>query len=94
MGEPMMSWLNANVLELGLVELQELQKCLEAVDGVVKEKVNKILVEARKITQGSVPQPLMEIASTSRYQFGQHINADSMASTSPSSSNGFIDRSK
>ena len=59
--------MNANVLELVLVELQELQKCLEAVDDVVKEKVNKILVEARKITQGSVPQPLMEIASTSRY---------------------------
>ena len=86
--------MNANVLESGLVELQELQKCLEAVDDVVKEKVNKILVEARQITQGSVPQPLMEIASTSRYQFGQHINANSMASTGPSSSNGFIDRSK
>ena len=86
--------MNANVLELGLVELQELQKWLEAVDGVVKEKVNKIVVEARQITQGSVPQPLMEIASTSRYQFGQHISADSMASTGPSSSNGFIDRSK
>ena len=58
--------MNANVLELGLVELQELQKWLEAVDGVVKEKVNKILVEARQITLGLVPQPLMEIASTSR----------------------------
>jgi hypothetical protein len=68
--------LNVNVLELGLVELQELQKWLEVVDGVVKEKVNKALVEARQITQGSVPQPFMEIASTSRYQFGQHINAD------------------
>ena len=68
--------MNANVLELVLVELQELQKWLEAVDGVVKEKVNKIVVEARQITQGSVPQPLMEIASTSWYQFGQHINAD------------------
>ena len=68
--------MNANVLELGLVELQELQKWLEAVDGVVKEKVNKILVEAMHITQGSVPQPLREIASTSWYQFGQHINVD------------------
>ena len=68
--------MNANVIELGLVVLQELQKWLELVDGVVKEKVNKILVEARQITQGSVPQPLMEIASTSRYQFGHHINAD------------------
>jgi hypothetical protein len=68
--------LNANVLELGLVELQELQKWPEAVDDVVKEKVNKILVEVRQITQGLVPQALMEVASTSRYQFGQHINAD------------------
>ena len=59
--------MNANVLELGLVELQELQKWLEAVDGVVKEKMNKIIVEASQISQGSVPQPLMEIASTSRY---------------------------
>ncbi|CAD6270616.1 unnamed protein product [Miscanthus lutarioriparius] len=57
-------WLNANVLELGLVELQELQKWLEAVDGVVKEKMNKIIVEASQISQGSVPQPLMEIAFT------------------------------
>ena len=56
--------MNANVLELGLVELQELQKWLEAVDGVVKEKVNKILVESRQITLGLVPQPLMEIAFT------------------------------
>ena len=86
--------MNANVLELGLVELQELQKWLEAVDGVVKEKVNKILVEARQITLGLVPQPHMDIASALRYQFGQHIHANSMASTGPSSSNGFIDRSK
>ena len=68
MGEHTMYWLNANVLELGLVDLQEFQKWLETMDGVDKEKVNKILVEARQITQGSVPQPLMEIASTSRYQ--------------------------
>jgi hydrogenase maturation factor len=68
--------LNANVLELGLVELQELQKWPEVVDDVVKEKVNKILVEVRQITQGSVTQALMEVASTSRYQFGQHINVD------------------
>ena len=65
--EHMMQWLNANVLELGLVELQELQKWLEVVDSVVKEKANKIQVEGRQITQGSVPKPLMEIASTSRY---------------------------
>jgi hypothetical protein len=38
---------------------------LEVVDGVVEENMNKILVEARQITQGLVPQPLMEIASTS-----------------------------
>ena len=37
MGEHMMQWLNANVLELGLVVLQELQKWLEAVDVVVRE---------------------------------------------------------
>jgi hypothetical protein len=49
--------LNANFKELSLVELQEFQKWLETVDGVVKEKVNKILVEARKITQRLVPQP-------------------------------------
>jgi hypothetical protein len=66
---------------------------LVALDGVVKEKVNKTLVEARQITQGSVPQPLMEIPFTSWYQFGQNINVDSMASTGPSSSNGFIDHS-
>jgi len=83
--------LNANFLELGLVELQELQKWLEAMDGVVKEKVNKILVEARQITQGSVLQPPMEIASASQYQFGEHISANSMAFTAPSSSSGFID---
>ena len=89
--EHMMQWLNANVLELGLAELQEFQKCLEAVDSAVKEKTNQIIVEARQTTQGSVPQPPMEIASTSRYQFGQHISANSMAFTGPSSSNGFTD---
>ena len=47
------------------MDLQEFQKWLEAVD-VNKEKVNKILVEARQITLGLVPQPLMEIASTSQ----------------------------
>jgi hypothetical protein len=90
-GEHMMQWLNANVLELGLAELQEFQKCLEAVDSAVKEKTNQILLEASQITQGSEPQPPMEIASTSWYHFGQHISADPMALASPSSSNGFID---
>jgi hypothetical protein len=63
-------------------------------DGAVKEKVNKKLVEAMKITKGLVPQPPMEIAYASQYQFGQHINADSMASIGSSSSNGFIDGNK
>ena len=94
MGECMMQWLNTNVLELHLVELQEFQKWLEGVDSGVKEKVNKILVKARQTTQGFVPQPLMETASALWYQFGQHINVDSMASTGPSSINGFIHRSK
>ncbi|XP_066392098.1 agamous-like MADS-box protein AGL29 [Miscanthus floridulus] len=90
-GKHMMQWLNANVLELALAELQEFQKCMEAVDSAVKEKTSQIIVEARQTTQGSVPQPPMEIASTSRYQFGQHISANSMAFTGPSSSNGFTD---
>jgi hypothetical protein len=37
------------------------------VDGAIKEKLNKILVEERNITQGSVPQPPMEIAYASWY---------------------------
>ncbi|XP_066395950.1 agamous-like MADS-box protein AGL29 [Miscanthus floridulus] len=89
MGERMMQWLNANILELGLDELQEFQKLLEAIDGVVKEE-NNIVVEARE-TEGSATQPPMEIASASQYQFGEHISANSMAFTAPSSSNGFID---
>ena len=68
MGEHIMQWLNANVMELGLIELQQFQKWLEIVDGAVKENVKRILVEARKITQGLVPQP--PIASASYYQFG------------------------
>jgi hypothetical protein len=90
MGERMMQWLNANILELSLDELQEFQKLLEAIDGVVKEKENNIVVEARE-TEGSVTQLPMEIASASQYQFGEHISANSMAFTAPSSSNGFID---
>jgi hypothetical protein len=70
--------------------MQEFQKRLEAVDGAFKEKTNQIVVEASQITQGSMPLPPMEIASTLRYQFGQHISADPMAFTCPSSSNGFI----
>jgi hypothetical protein len=90
MGERMMQWLNANILELSLDELQEFQKLLEAIDGVVKEKENNIVVEARE-TEGSATQPPMEIASALQYQFGEHISANSMAFTAPSSSNGFID---
>ncbi|OEL15826.1 hypothetical protein BAE44_0023156 [Dichanthelium oligosanthes] len=55
MGEPMMRWLNANILELGLDELQEFQKKLEEIDGIVKE-VNKALVEGRQ-TPGSHAVP-------------------------------------
>ena len=50
MGKHMMRLLNVNVIELGLVDLQEYQKWLEIVDDLVKEMVNKILVQARKIT--------------------------------------------
>jgi len=57
MGKHIMQWLNDDVMELGLIELQQFQKWLKIVDGPVKEKVKRILVEARKITQGSVPQP-------------------------------------
>ena len=60
--EHMMEWLNTNIFELDFIELYKFQKCLEALDGAIKEKVNKILVEARKTTQKSVPQPPMEIA--------------------------------
>jgi hypothetical protein len=100
MGGRVMQWLNANVFELGLAELQELQKWLEAVDGAVKEKANRILAEARarQTARGPspslVPQPPMEmdIASTSRHlQSGRHIGADSVAFAGPSSSNnGFV----
>ncbi|XP_066392097.1 agamous-like MADS-box protein AGL29 [Miscanthus floridulus] len=90
MGERMMQWLNANILELGLDELQEFQKWLEVIDGIIKEKGNKTVVEARQ-TEGSATQQPVEIASASPYQFGEHISANSMAFTAPSSSNGFID---
>jgi hypothetical protein len=63
-------------------------------DGAIKEKVNKIPVEARKITKGFMSQPPMEIAYPSQHQFGQHINVDSVASTGPNSDNGFIDTNK
>lgn len=88
MGGRVMQWLNANVFELGLAELQELQKWLEAVDGAVKEKANRILAEARarQTARGPspslVPQPPMEmdIASTSRH----------LQSGPSSSNNGFV----
>lgn len=41
-GECTMQWLNTSTLELGLVELQEFQKCLEVVDGAVEEKKRQI----------------------------------------------------
>jgi hypothetical protein len=63
----MMQWLNTNIFELDFVELYEFQKWLEALDGAIKEKVNKILVKKRKPTQNSVPQTPMEIAYASRY---------------------------
>ncbi|RCV10121.1 hypothetical protein SETIT_2G086800v2 [Setaria italica] len=83
MGEPMMQWLNANIMELGLDELQAFQKKLEEIHDIVKEKVNKVMVEGRQ-TPGSLPQPPMEMGSTSQ-------SANPMASTAPSSSIALID---
>jgi hypothetical protein len=48
------------MLEFDLVELQDFQKWVEVVVGLVKEKVNKIIVEARKLTLGLVSQRPME----------------------------------
>ncbi|KAJ1288655.1 hypothetical protein BS78_02G104300 [Paspalum vaginatum] len=84
-----MQWLNANILELGLDELQEFQKELEAIHSVVREKVNNVFAYAKN-TIGSIPQPPSEIASASQYQFGEQA-ANPMAFTDPSSSHGFID---
>ncbi|KAJ1288658.1 hypothetical protein BS78_02G104500 [Paspalum vaginatum] len=89
MGGRIMQWLNANISELGLNELEEFQKELEAIDDVIKEKVDKILVEGRNTT-GTMPQPTTEIASASQYQFGEKT-ANPVAFTDPSSSHGSID---
>jgi hypothetical protein len=83
MGEPFMQWLNANIMELGLDELQAFQKKLDDIHDIVKEKVNKVMVEGRQIP-GSRPQPRMEIGSSSH-------SANPMASTAPSSSIALID---
>jgi len=91
MGGRMMQLLNTNVSELSLDELQEFQKYLEAIHDVVEEKDNNKLETSQ--TQGLVPQPPMETAPDLQYQFGdEHISANPMASTAPSSSNNeFID---
>ena len=78
MGERVMQWLNANIFELGLDELQEFQKKLEEIDAIVKQKVAEVMVEGRQ-TSRSLAQPPMEMASTS-----QSANPNPMASTSQS----------
>ncbi|WVZ62482.1 hypothetical protein U9M48_012230 [Paspalum notatum var. saurae] len=92
MGGHMMQWLNANILELGLDELQEFQKELEAIHSVVKDKANNFLVEARNTT-GSIPQPPTEIPSASQCQFREQA-ANPMSFTDPCSSHGCIDGSE
>ncbi|PUZ69105.1 hypothetical protein GQ55_2G082200 [Panicum hallii var. hallii] len=86
MGGRMMQWLNANVFELGLDELQEFQRKLEEIQSIVKEKINEVMAEERH-TPGSLPQPPMDIASTSQ-------SANPLASTAPSSSAAPIDGSE
>ncbi|CAL5079316.1 unnamed protein product [Urochloa decumbens] len=83
MGGRLMQLLNANILELGIDELQEFEKKLEEIHLIIKEKVNTVLVEGRQ-TPGLLPQPPMEIASTSQ-------SANPMSSTGPSSSIALID---
>ncbi|CAN6203435.1 unnamed protein product [Urochloa humidicola] len=85
MGGRLMQLLTANILELGLdeLQLQEFEKELEEIHLIVKEKVNKVLVEGRQ-TLGLLPQPPMEIASTSQ-------SANPMSATAPSSSIALID---
>jgi hypothetical protein len=91
MGEPMMQLLNTNISELSLEELQEFQKYLDAIHGVVEEKDTKMPETSQP--QGLVPQPPMEIAPDLQYQFGdEHISANPMAFTAPSSSDiEFVD---
>ncbi|CAN6165615.1 unnamed protein product [Urochloa humidicola] len=83
MGGRLMQLLHANILELGPDELQEFEKKLEEIHLIVKEKVNKVMVEGRQ-TPGLLPQPHMEIGSTSQ-------SANPLASEAPSSSIALID---
>ncbi|CAN6213565.1 unnamed protein product [Urochloa humidicola] len=83
MGGRLMQLLSANILELGPDELQEFEKKLEEIHLIVKEKVNKVMVEGRQ-TPGLLPQPHMEIGSTSQ-------SANPLASAAPSSSIALID---
>ncbi|XP_062217675.1 agamous-like MADS-box protein AGL29 [Phragmites australis] len=89
MGGRLMRWLNAKVSELGLDELQEFHKELEAIHGVVLGKVNQVLLDARE-TPRSLPQPPMDTASALQYQFGEQSDMP-MVVTAPSSINSFID---
>ncbi|XP_062217674.1 agamous-like MADS-box protein AGL29 [Phragmites australis] len=89
MGGRLMRWLNAKVSELGLDELQEFRKELEALHGVVLGKVNQVLLDARQ-TPRSLPQPPVDTASAMQYQFGEQSDMP-MVVTAPSSSNSFID---
>ncbi|KAF8731838.1 hypothetical protein HU200_015781 [Digitaria exilis] len=83
MGERMMQWLNASILELGLDELLEFQKKVEEIHEIVKDKVKKLLVEGGQMLV-SLPEAPMEIASTSQ-------SANPMVPAAPSSSIAFID---
>ncbi|KAF8690499.1 hypothetical protein HU200_040855 [Digitaria exilis] len=83
MGECMMQWLNASILELGLDELLEFQKKVEEIHEIVKDKVKKVLVEGGQMLV-PLPGAPMDIASTS-------LSANPMIPTAPSSSIAFID---
>ncbi|CAL5076352.1 unnamed protein product [Urochloa decumbens] len=83
MGGRLMQLLNANILELGLDDLEEFEKKLEEIHLIVKENVNKVMVEGRQ-TSGLLPSPPVERASTSE-------SANPMASATPSSSIALID---
>ncbi|EER96091.1 hypothetical protein BDA96_02G083500 [Sorghum bicolor] len=91
MDEPMMQLLNTNISELSLEELQEFQKYLDAIHGVVEEKDTKMPETSQP--QGLVPELPMEIAPDQQYKFGdEHNSANPMAFTAPSSSDiEFID---
>ncbi|KAF8690498.1 hypothetical protein HU200_040854 [Digitaria exilis] len=83
MGEHMMQWLNASILELGLDELLEFQKKVEQIHEIVKDKVKKVLVEGGQILV-PLPEAPMETASTS-------WSANPVVPAAPSSSIAFID---